>query len=156
MASSRELTPMQRNWMAALFLGFGLFVLAMAFGKVKTEPSSVHAPMWVLASAGMVFNLGGVMIFLVGREEVDALRNLVVWLFVLALAIPFNWIAFGAGSRQFSGSFSAGGLAVLGATAEWEGRLMFSFCSVLMDAVLIWAVVRMLRGKSAFDKPEKS
>lgn len=42
------MTPAERNAMAALFLLCGFFMLAMAFGWVKTEPSSVHAPLRAL------------------------------------------------------------------------------------------------------------
>lgn len=141
--------------MAAIFLCFGMFILAIAFGWIKARPGSVHAPLWVLASAGMVFNLGGVLIFLVGRAGVDALRNLVVWLFLLALTLPFNWIAFGTGERHFSGAVSGLGVSVVGAVSAWSGRLGFGFFAVLMDAVLVWAVVRVLRGNPAFEQQEK-
>ncbi len=154
MASHRELTPTQRLWMAAVFLFFGMFILAMAFGLVKTKPGSVHAPLWVLGSAGMVFNLGGVLVFLVGREGVDTLRNIVVWFFVLMLASPFNWIAFGAGERHFSSSVSGLGVSSINATGESTGRMVFGFFAILMDWILVWSLFRVLRGKTAFDKQD--
>lgn len=151
MASRRELTPTERRWMAALFVAFGMFMLAMAFGIVKPRPGSVHAPLWVLASVGMVFNLGGVLVFLVGREGVDSLRNMVVWCFVLALAIPFNWIAFGEGERHFSGSVSGFGVSQINALGEATGRWVFGGFALLMDFILIASLIRYLRGKPAFD-----
>lgn len=154
MASQRELTPPQRLWMAAVFLFFGMFMLAIAFGWVKTKPGSVHAPLWVLASAGMVFNLGSVLIFLVGREGVDTLRNIVVWFFVLMLALPFNWIAFGEGERHFSSTVSGFGFSSINAAGESSGRVVFGFFALVMDWILVWSLIRTLRGKTAFDKQD--
>jgi len=151
----REMTATERKWMAAVFLFFGMFVLAMAFGWVKTEPSRDHTPLWVIVSAGMMFNLGGVMILLVGREGVDSIRHLVMWLFVLSLAVPFNWVAFGEGERHFSSSVSGFGLSTAAASAESTGRLVFGGFALLMDFMVIWPVVRVLRGKSAFDTQQK-
>ena len=148
--AARPMTPAERKAMAALFLMFGLFMLAMAFGWVKTEPSRVHAPLWVLAACGMVFNLGSVLIFLVGREGVDTLRNLVAWLFFVAVAIPLNWIAFGSGERTFSGSISSSGFSLIRAVNEWGGRLGFGFAALLIDGFLLWWTVQVLRGKPAF------
>lgn len=152
MSSHRELTTTERKWMAAVFLFFGMFILAMAFGWIKTRPGSVHAPLWVLASAGMMFNLGGALIFLMGREDVDTLRNIVVWFFVLMLALPFNWIAFGEGERHFSSSVSGFGISSISAAGETGGRLAFGFFALVMDWILVWSLIRTLRGKTAFDK----
>jgi len=151
---TREITPAGLRWMAAVFLFFGMLVLAMAFGWIKTKPSAVHAPLWVLVSAGMMFNLGSVMIFLMGRARVDSLRNAVSWLFVLALSLPFNWVAFGEGERHFSSSVRGFGVAATSSSGEWTGRLMFGFFALLMDAILAWALIRVLCGKTAFDPPK--
>jgi hypothetical protein len=150
MTTERDMTPKERKWMAAVFFFFGLFVLAMALGWIKTKPSADHAPLWVLISAGMVFNLGGVMILLVGKPGVDTLRNLVTWLFVLSLALPFNWIAFGEGERHFSSSVSVGGVSTHESADERTGRLVFGLFAGLMDFMLVWPIVRVLRGKPAF------
>lgn len=151
----REMTPTERKWMAAVFVFFGMFMLAMAFGWIKTEPSGEHTPPWVVVSAGMMFNLGGVLILLVDREGVDALRNLVMWLFVLSLALPFNWVAFGEGERHFSGSFSGFGLSIFSASTASTGRMVFGAFALLMDFMVLWPVIRLLRGKTAFGTQEK-
>lgn len=133
----RQMSPRGRFFMALAFFFFGGFLLAMVFGWIHVDPSRIHAPLWVLGAAAMVFVLGGGMILLAESERYAWLRNLVVWLFVLCLALPFNWIAFGEGERAFSSSSSMMGVGSYGSASETEGRTVFGFFAVLMDLVVV-------------------
>jgi hypothetical protein len=73
------------------------------------------------------------------------LRNLVSWLLVVCLAIPFNWVAFGAGERHFSSSSSFLGVTSGGAPGETEGRIVFGLFAILMDLMVVLVPLRFLK-----------
>ncbi len=145
----RDLSPRARFLMALGMFFFGGFLLAIVFGWIPSDPSSIHAPLWVLGAVAMVFLLAGVMILLAGNERLTALNNLVIWLFMVCLAAPFNWVAFGEGERRFSGSSSFLGVTSSGATGETEGRIVFGFFAVLMDLLVVVVAWRFLRGRKS-------
>ncbi len=97
-----------------------------------------------------MFVIAGFMILPAESERPAWLRNLVMWLFVVCLAIPFNWVAFGEGERKFSGTSSFLGVITHSATGEGEGRLVFGFFAVLMDLVVLLLPLRFLKKR----KPE--
>ncbi len=142
----RDPSPRARLLMALGMFCFGGFLLGIAMGWVHADPSSIHAPLWVLGAAGMMFVLAGVMILLVGRDSLGRLNNLVIWLFVVCLAVPFNWVAVGAGERQFRGTSTVMGAASSGAASESEGRMIFGIIAVVIDLVVVlvplWALFK--------------
>ena len=62
-----------------------------------------------------------------------------------ALAAVFNWVAFGPGPRAFSGGISIPFVSVSGPQSEWSGRVAFGAGAVLIDAFVLWVIVRGLR-----------
>lgn len=133
-----------RLFMALAFFAFGLFMFAFVFGWIKAQPSRAPTPDYVIAAAAMMFTLGGVMILLIENERLAGLRNLVSWLFVVCLAIPFNWVAFGEGERQFSSSSTFLGISSAGNPGETEGRIVFGLFAVLMDLMVLLLPLRAL------------
>ncbi|OIQ97007.1 hypothetical protein GALL_209500 [mine drainage metagenome] len=141
---SASMSPRARVFMALAFFFFGGFLFAFVLDWI---PSKHVAPLWVIAAAAMMFSLGGAMILLIENERMAWLRNLVSWLFVVCLAIPFNWVAFGAGERQFSSSSSFLGITTGGASGEIEGRVAFGFFAVLMDLMVVLVPLRLLKNR---------
>lgn len=147
--TSKPLSPRARFFMALAFFFFGGFLFAFVFGWIPMRPTATPTPVWVIVSAAMMFTLSGVIILLIESERLAWLRNLVSWLFVVCLAIPFNWVAFGEGERHFSSSSSLLGFTTSGSAGETEGRVVFGFFAVLMDLMVLLMPLKWLKRKSS-------
>jgi hypothetical protein len=143
---SKPMSPRARFFMSLAFFFFGGFLFSFVFGWL---PAGRDAPLWVIAAATSMFSLGGVMILVIENDRLAWLRNLVSWLFVVCLAIPFNWIAFGSGERHFSSSSSFLGITTNGAPGETEGRVVFGFFALLMDLMVVLVPLRMLKSRKS-------
>ena len=67
-------------------------------------------------------------------------------LMVSLLALAFDWIAFGPGERQFTGSVGVAGAAVSSAVGEPAGRVFFGLFALLFDIAAIGLWLRLIRG----------
>jgi hypothetical protein len=83
----------------------------------------------------LMFVLAGIFIGL--PPQYRRWRNLLQALIVTFMALTFDWVAFGAGERHFTGS--AGGIAFV--PGEMTGRILFGLGAVVLDicAVAVWA-----------------
>jgi hypothetical protein len=140
----KPMSPRARLFMALVFFFFGGFLFSFVFGWIPMSPSPTPTPVWVIAAAASMFSLAGVVILLIESERLVWLRNLASWLLVVCLAIPFNWVAFGAGERQFSSSSSFLGFTSSGTPGETEGRIVFGLFAVLMDLMVVLVPLRLL------------
>jgi hypothetical protein len=131
----------------------GVAVVGAAF---LAKPEGFHSPRWVVACAGAAFLFFGgwtVALYASGydpnrpRETLPSARIQLAVLVpaLLFFAAPFHWVAFGPGPRAFSSSFSLPFLSVGGRAAELPGRVMFGIGSLLIDAILAAAVIRLVR-----------
>jgi len=135
--------------MALAFFFFGGFLFSLVFGWIPKQSSPNPTPIWVLGAAAMMFSLAGVVILLIENERLAWLRNLVSWLLLVCLAIPFNWVAFGEGERQFSSSSSFLGVTSSGTPGETEGRIVFGFFALLMDLMVVLAPLHLLKNRKS-------
>ncbi|MGH8836214.1 MAG: hypothetical protein ACRDWG_14635, partial [Actinomycetes bacterium] len=102
-------------------------------------PKNLHAPLWIVLCAGLVFLLGGLAFGLnvvgganpqTGELPKDAPRwvRVAQYMIVLAIFAAFatigSWIAFGPGERAFSGTVPIGSTG---------GRIVFG-----IGAVIVW------------------
>lgn len=147
---------MSRNGAIALGLGValvGAVVVAVAF---LGSAEGFHAPRWVVACMGGAFLFFGgwtAVTYALGydprrpRETVPSAKiQLVVFVPALLLfAAPFHWIAFGQGPRGFSSTFSLPFLSVSGRASELSGRVLFALGALLIDAMMVAAVIRLVR-----------
>jgi len=145
----KPLSPRGRFFMALAFFFFGGFLFSFVFGWIPKQPSPSPTPDWVLAAAAMMFSLAGVVILLIENERLAWLRNLVSWLLLVCLALPFNWVAFGEGERQFSSSSSFLGVTSTGAPGETEGRIVFGLFAILMDLMIVLVPLRFLKKRKS-------
>jgi hypothetical protein len=81
---------------------------------------------------------------LASRSPPSALR--LPALMVSSLALAFDWIAFGPGERQFTGSVGVAGAAVSAAVGEPAGRVFFGLFALLFDIAAIGLWLRLIRG----------
>ncbi len=62
------------------FAGVGIFIIMISLGKVDVDPSSIHAPLWVLGVAGWVFAAAGLFLIFHGfdgmRRETERKRGM--------------------------------------------------------------------------------
>lgn len=130
-------------WFGAIFVLAGGFIAAIGAGWVEVDPSSVHAPGWVLQLVGLVFMLGGAMCYthVLGKRVQDGLGVLMM----VAFAAVFSWVAFGPGERQFSGGVSVGPASAGGRPGEWTGRIAFGFGSLLLWAIALAIATRWIK-----------
>jgi hypothetical protein len=140
----------------------GLFVVLLALGTFGEPPMSDGTPQWVGVLTGLLFVLAGLAVIvgsgvaggvgpdgdvLPGTPFAVRLVQYLLGLGILAtLATIASWIAFGSGSRHFTGS----GPLLSGAVSEMLGRVIFGlgavFCWAFM-AVMIVVSARRLRGR---------
>ena len=145
-----SLSPRGEWLFAFAFWMAGLAIIALALGWIPAPPEYFHAPRWVVAVAGAAFVSGGFAPLAARLGPASLLSQFVGGGVVVPLTLIANWVAFGPGSRQFSGGLSIGGLAMSPAsTSELAGRVVFGFGAVLLDIFVIAIVIRVLRGKKS-------
>lgn len=147
----KKMSPRGRLFMALVFFFFGLLQFALVFGWIHTDTSQTHTPRWVMVAASSMFIFAGILILLAETERLAWLRNFVIWMFVLCLALPFNWVAFGEGERKFSSASSFLGLVSHGSPGEGEGRFVFGLFALLMDLIVLLMPLRALFRKRKAD-----
>lgn len=97
--------------MGLVFIGAGLYPLAIGSGLVAFPPDRLHAPLWVVSMAGACFILIGSMLLIPDNKA--RLRRFMGGVFVTAFAVIFDWIAFAPGECHFSGGLSFSGFGIM-------------------------------------------
>jgi hypothetical protein len=116
-----------------LSAGVGLVVAGSgAYRAIYAGPFAVDNVMGV--PAGLMFVFAGILLALPPVQK--KWRNLLATLLVTCFAVTFDWVAFGAGERHFSGSLNGFGFV----PSELFGRAAFGFFAVILDiiAILMW------------------
>ena len=139
----------------SVFLLVGTFIVLISFDIIPVAEDSFNAPRLVVAAAGMVFVLGGMLVMVNALRHVSGvdspvyrwLYSALIFAFIVIFAIPFNWAAFGPGERAFSSSVSVGAATSSGSSSEFSGRLVFGIAAILVDALIISMLIRLLQGK---------
>jgi hypothetical protein len=67
--------------------------------------------------------------------------------FALMFALPFNWLAFAPGKREFSGSVSLPLISFGGGSSEMGGRFAFGCAAVVLDIIFVVVLFKALQGK---------
>jgi hypothetical protein len=82
--------------MGLVFVAAGLFPLLIGLGLVHVDPSTVHAPLFVLTGVGVAFICAGLA---ASGQSLGVRKSWIMWLLgLLALGgflTPFIWIVFG-------------------------------------------------------------
>jgi hypothetical protein len=127
MAVEKELSNRQRLSIGALLIVLGLGVSL----AIYLHPQQLRAPAWVAYAAASSFVLGGAALI----AGALGAAKLVTWLgvlIVLAMLVPFLWVAFGPGPQECG--FSLGFIS--GAGSDWVCRAGFGIGALLGLAVL--------------------
>jgi len=161
MSDGKPATPKEMVWIGTLFAGAGLYFILVGVGvlPIPGGPRNLHAPLWIVACAGLPFFLGGLAVLLQGIGKANArgklpsdapawmcvAQQLMVTMIFAAFAMVGSWIALYGGSSHFSGSFMGFGAATNVAIA----RIMFGIGAIICWACTIGlalSCVRKLRG----------
>jgi hypothetical protein len=90
-----------------------------------------------------VFVFAGALVALPAR--LAAFQLPLTALMATALAVVFDWVAFGPGERRFSGSASVPGISLSGSTSELAGRVFFGLFAVLFDLAALGLWIQYVR-----------
>ncbi len=144
-----QVSPLLGLAMGGLFAAVGLTVVFVSLGWIHVDPSSVHAPMWVLGLAGGMFLLPGLLLCYYGIRNGQARDGTVPkekpwggpgWfvgaVMITAFAAMALWIGFGDGPREFSGGVTG---------SEREGRVVFGGAGLLCATLAVWVWFRGLK-----------
>jgi len=131
--NNTSMSPLTGMGFGGIFFLAGAFIVLIAADIIHVDPSSIHAPRWVLGAAGLVFMLAGTMVALQGAFGPNPEESLLyLWLilfigtaFMLIFSSVFIWVGFGPGERAFSSSVSIGFVSSSGKGSETTGRLIF-------------------------------
>lgn len=136
-----------------LFAAMGLFPVLSALNVIPSDHLDWPAPRWVGGIAGGMFLLVGICILAapwVGRQRPQLRRHLgglLPLLIFSGFAAIADWIAFGAGTREF-GSAAGNGIFTLGQGGnETIGRIVFGLSGLFLTVASLVGWWRYLRGK---------
>lgn len=129
-------------WFGAIFIAAGAAIMAMGADWIRVDPSSIHAPRWVLIASGGVFALGGVMTYTSRLDQ--RVNSFLALILIGTFASIASWIAFGPGERAFSGGASVGPVSVGGSGGETVGRAVFGFGAVLLWLLEVLIAVKLI------------
>lgn len=162
----RDIPSAQGILLGLLFLAAGLAIVFVALDWIRVDPSSIHAPRWVLGVCGAIFAVPGAGILYYGirnaiggpppsaRPADEDVFPVVGWFTGMVVSAGMTavsaWIAFGPGERAFSGSIGIGGVGVGGpAQSETVGRWVFGIGAVLAGLFTVWGVMYGIRRLSS-------
>ncbi len=132
MKSSRE-----KAVVAAFFILRGVMILFAAFGVGPMSGSKVHAPMWIIGLAGVLFTSAGVVVI----APSQAIVRIAAGILVVGLSAIFAWVALFGEAQYFSG-----GLSIFSnATEVMIARVLFGLVAILGIAIAVNALLKTLR-----------
>lgn len=151
-----EEKPLSKNGSIFVGLVLALAGVGIILLSVYADSAKFHAPRWVVGSMGGAFLFFGAWtaaVYALGydpQRSDETLPSPAVQLAVLIpgillFAAPFHWIAFAPGPRQFSTTISIPFISVRQSGGGLGGRFMFGIGALLVDAILVAAVVRLVR-----------
>jgi hypothetical protein len=156
--------------MAFIALGMGTFIMLSAFNIIPSAKINPENPPIIVAAAGLVFFLAGLITLMGSIFSPEELRlPVMMWLqFLLILAVMavfssvFLWTGFGPGERTFQASTSVGPISTYGQGNATVGRILFGGFGLLSGLATAWyayaQVKNLVNGqfKSMFDRKNQT
>ena len=150
--AERSLSPRATITVGILVAAAGAAIIAAA---LLVDGAEFHAPRWVVVSVGGAFLFCGAWLAYCYASGYDPKRpeTLPAPLLQLAFglpglvffALPFHWIAFGPGPREFSGGLSFLFFSLRSRSGETAGRIAFGIGAALIDVIIIAFLVKLAR-----------
>ncbi len=151
-ASTADVSPRQRYTIGAIAVAIGAFIIAIALRWIDIAPTR-GTPYWIVGLAGSVFALAGVALLLPRRRS--RAQDVLAALLFSAFAAIGLWVGFGPGEREFSGSMSAGPIAVGGTAGEGIGRAVFGAMGIVVALIAGVAWRRVFRPRASTGAPAR-
>jgi hypothetical protein len=129
-------------------MALGLFTILTSANVIPVPDSTFEAPRWLVGCVGLSFLLAGAAVALArpgAAPGTIAANSYFGGAAGLVLVGIFNWIAFGAGPRHFSGGIALPFVSWSNSPSEWAGRAAFGFGAVIADVIVAWVLVRSAR-----------
>lgn len=124
------------SWLPILFVGAGIPIILLALDIIPVDPSKVHAPRWVLFSAGLTFALAGLVMRLAPlRYERPARYMFACSLMCTTFFLVGAWVALFATGIQGA----IGPILVTGPAADLMGRVIFGFGALLLGFMTVFS-----------------
>lgn len=119
-------TKRTRFVLGLICIVLGTLPLLVALGVIPVDEADVYAPIWVVAISGMVFLIGGCMIFLGDHSWAN---DLLAGVLCLLFGVVGVWVALFASSEGFSGGIPLLSDAVNVTLGRWVfgGGALISF-----------------------------
>lgn len=138
-----------------IFVGAGALILLGAVDVIHLDPGGLNAPRWVIGSVGASFFLIGLYMLVMAiaatllspGRTVPWLQNVLMVGFLITFILPFHWVAFGSGEREFTQSISIPFLSHRGSGSEITGRCAFGVFAVLIDLALLIGTISWIMRK---------
>lgn len=140
----------------AVWIGLSLMLPSAIFMFIilNAEAESFNlAPRWIVFSSILMFFNTGIVVGLMdsGFNDYRETRWLSYLHGMALLSIPlifimvFNWVTFGPGEREFSGSISIPFLSInFDGANQTIGRIVFAIPTLFMDLILFLVVYQMI------------
>ena len=147
--SSQQRAP--PAWMAPVFVALGLCIIAVACDVIHVDPRAFQAPRWVVACAGGLFFVVGLLIASQDQPASPHVKLLAAAFFSMFAAV-FGWVGFGPGPRAFSTTTVFLGVASHAAADERSGRIIFGTVAIIVGSVAMvawWRFIKSLRTSSS-------
>lgn len=120
-----------------VFAGPGLLLVGVGARVVQVDPSSVHAPYWLIGMMGGMFTVAGLWLATQGTRLESGLKLVVGPAIVIGMLVALHWVAFGPGVRKCSGGISIPLISARTGVGEIGCRTAFAFGAVFFDGLLI-------------------
>ena len=145
-AAVSNLPPVGEWLFAVAFWIAALAILALALGLLPLPIGKLPAPRWLIGVAALLFIAAGfaprATRWGASSWKTRAVGAGVLW----SLAILFNYIAFGSGTRMFSSSVAvAGSVVERGVMPESGGRVLSACFAVALDVWVLAVAAKWLR-----------
>ena len=127
-------SPLLSSIMSFVFFGAGLAIIFVAMDIIPLDDSQFSAPRWVVAAAGGLFSMAGIMIFTGERWPwVNGILGVVL---VFTFGCIGGWVALYGAAEGFSINGNSG----LGKVGVLIARIAFGTGSVICFMVVIGAI----------------
>ena len=136
---ARSLSGRARLAYGAGCIALGCYPVALGLGLLPVDEADVHAPLWIIAGAGLAFVIAGFMILFAKHSRVN---DLLAGILLLLFGITGIWVSLFSSSEGFSG-----GLPFLSRELNiMLGRGLFGLGALISFALCAYAFRRAIRG----------
>jgi len=143
----KQLSKKQVWGFGSIFIFAGLMIILLGLGVIHADPSTVHAPMWIIVCAGLVFLLSGVAVINgYGFSHPSLIISDILGVSIVGImTLICWWVAFGPGERHFTTTSSFLFPKTTTSGNSGQGRFVFGIAFFLMLVFFIYATIQSVK-----------